>query len=234
MRVLVVDDDQDILDLVAFNLGKAGLDCRIALDGVQGLKLALTDSPDLIVLDIMLPGLTGIQVLERLKSDSVARGIPVILLTAKSQEADRVRGLELGADDYVTKPFSVRELVLRVRRTLDRVRPSVDEKNVLTFQGIEIDLDRHEVRIRDRVVSLTAIEFKLLAALIRNPGHVLTRARLLEDVWGYSYFGNTRTVDTHIQRLREKLGPASDCIETIRGYGYRVGIDEKAAPRAEN
>jgi DNA-binding response OmpR family regulator len=224
-KILVVDDDRDILDLLSFNLTKSGFQCLTAVDGRRGMDLALTDDPDLIVLDVMMPGESGIEVLKRLKYEPRTKDLPVIMLTAKSEEVDRILGLELGAEDYVSKPFSVRELLLRVQRILERVDQTVAvDSAVLKCNGISLSCERYEVRVQGSPVRLTTTEFNLLAYLLKNKGRVLSRDRLLEQVWGYRYGGTTRTVDTHIQRLRDKLGPESDCIETIRGVGYKVEV----------
>ena len=220
-KILVVDDDQDILELVSFNLEKAGYDCIVEASGERVVDRARRFSPDLMILDIMLPGISGLDILKKVRSEDGLKGIPVIMLTARTEEVDRVLGLELGADDYVTKPFSIRELVLRVQRVLERVGPD-DAGPVLKCNGISVDCDRYEVRVNGEPVRLTTTEFNLLAYLIRHKGRVLSRDRLLEQVWGYRYGGTTRTVDTHVQRLRDKLGDEADCIETIRGIGYRM------------
>jgi two-component system phosphate regulon response regulator PhoB len=220
-KILVIDDDQDILDLLCFNLERAGIQCISALDGTKGLELAFSDVPDLIVLDIMMPGFSGIEVLKKLKYEPATSRIPVVMLTAKGEEVDRVIGLELGAEDYVTKPFSVRELVLRIEKILRRFNQE-EEGHLFRCNGITLDSDRYEVRVKGASIRLTTTEFNLLAYLLRNKGRVLSRDRLLEHVWGYRYGGTTRTVDTHIQRLREKLGTEADCIETIRGVGYKL------------
>ncbi len=178
-------------------------------------------TPDLVVLDIMLPGVSGFELLKRLKYHQSLQRIPVVMLSAKSEEVDRILGLELGADDYVTKPFSVRELVLRIQRVLSRVQAD-EEPAVIRCGAISLDPDRYEVRVRGEEVRLTTTEFNLLHYLLRNRGRVVTRDRLLEQVWGYRYGGTTRTVDTHVQRLREKLGPEAGCLETVRGVGYRL------------
>jgi DNA-binding response OmpR family regulator len=219
--ILVVDDDPDILDLLSFNIERAGFECVVAADGAEALAIVQTRNPDLIVLDIMLPGVSGVEVLKRLKYDPETRRLPVIMLTAKGEEVDRVLGLELGADDYVTKPFSVRELVLRIRRILVRTDQS-EEAGLLKCNGITLDTERYEVKVRGAAVRLTNTEFNLLAFLLRNKDRVVSRDRLLEQVWGYRYGGTTRTVDTHVQRLRDKLGDESRCIETVRGVGYRM------------
>jgi len=220
-KILVIDDDQDIIDLLCFNLERAGIKCISALEGNTGLALAIDEVPDLVVLDIMMPGLSGIEVLKKLKFDQSTSRIPVVMLTAKGEEMDRVIGLELGAEDYVTKPFSVRELLLRIEKILRR--GSLEEEgHLLRCNGITLDSDRYQVLVRGDTISLTTTEFNLLAYLLRNKGRVISRDRLLEQVWGYRYGGTTRTVDTHIQRLREKLGSESGCVETVRGVGYRL------------
>lgn len=223
-KILVVDDDLDILDLVTFNLERAGFETLATGKGVEALQLLKREAPDLVVLDIMLPGMDGIEILKRAKSDPGVRPTPFIMLTAKSEEVDRILGLELGADDYLSKPFSVRELILRIRRTLERASAPEDTTQ-LRCDGILLDRERYEVRVEGDPVRLTNIEFNLLAYLLGNQGRVLTRDRLLEHVWGYRYTGTTRTVDTHVQRLRDKLGEAGGLIETVRGVGYRIESD---------
>jgi DNA-binding response OmpR family regulator len=221
-KILVVDDEEDILELVRFQLKKEGyrvLDCK---NGEEALRLALREKPDLVVLDIMLPGLSGIETLKRLKYQRQTQGIPVLMLTAKSEEMDRVLGFELGADDYVTKPFSVRELLLRIRAILKRLSPGTEGGAVLQCGPIALDRDRHEVKVDEKVLVLTTTEFKLLAFLLENQGRVVSRDQLLDKVWGYNYGGMTRTVDTHVQRLREKLGAEGACLQTIRGVGYKL------------
>ncbi|GAB4220465.1 MAG: response regulator transcription factor [Acidobacteriota bacterium] len=223
--VMVVDDDPDILDLVSFNLSRAGFGCVSAADGIQAWDTLQRRTPDLVVLDLMLPGVSGLDLLRRLKVHESFQRIPVVVLSARGEEVDRVLGLELGADDYVTKPFSVRELVLRVQRVLSRLNADEDSP-VMRCGGISLDPHRYEVKVQDQVVRLTTTEFNLLHCLLRNQGRVVTRDLLLEQVWGYRYGGTTRTVDTHVQRLREKLGPEASRLETVRGVGYRL---EKAA-----
>lgn len=221
-KILVVDDEEDILDLITFGLKKEGYRVVGSKNGQEALQLALQEKPDLVVLDIMLPGLSGIEVLKRLKYQRQTQAIPVLMLTAKAEEVDRVLGLELGADDYVTKPFSVREVLLRIRAILKRLSPSGDAAGVLECQGIALDRDRHEVRAGAELLELTTTEFNLLAFLLENQGRVVTRDQLLDKVWGYKYGGMTRTVDTHVQRLREKLGAQGVCLQTVRGVGYKL------------
>ena len=233
-RILVIDDDQDILDLVAFNLSRNGFRCYTAQRCSSGMDILVNEKPDLVILDIMLPGFNGLSLLEELKNNESTRRIPVIMLTAKGEESDRILGLEMGADDYVPKPFSVRELVLRVQRSLDRVELSGANPRLMC-NGITLDFDRYEVKAGGAEVHLTATEFKLLAFLLRNKGRVVSRSRLLEKVWGYNFDGTTRTVDTHIQRLREKLHAVSHGIQTVRGVGYKIvpsGIENNHAGSA--
>ena len=221
-KILVVDDEPDAVELVEFNLKSAGYEVVTAADGSEALKKARAHSPDLIVLDLMLPEVDGVEVCKILRRDPATSGIRVIMLTAKAAEIDRVLGLELGADDYVTKPFSPREIGLRIRAILRR-----GEKPEETLQAgpIRIDPARHEVRVNGKQVRLTSLEFKLLRTLMQRRGRVQERDKLLNDVWGYESVIDTRTVDTHVRRLREKLGPAGDIIETVRGFGYRLRED---------
>jgi two-component system phosphate regulon response regulator PhoB len=192
-----------------------------AVDGASGLEQARKERPGLIILDLMLPEMDGKDVCRALKSNSLTRSIPILILTAKAEEVDRVIGLELGADDYVTKPFSPRELVLRVKAILRRKEAPDEREKTIQVGDLLIDIDRHLVSSKKRPVLLTSTEFKLLVELVTNRGRVQTRERLLDKVWGYTYEGYARTVDTHIRRLREKLGPLGNTIETIRGVGYR-------------
>ena len=222
-KILVADDEEDVLDLVSMNLKNAGFDVVRAVDGPEAIHKARTQRPALIVLDLMLPGMSGLEVCKVLKGDPVTLKIPVIMLTAKAEEVDRIVGLELGADDYITKPFSPRELVLRVKSVLRRGTAAAADQNDLVKLGtISVDRARHQVRVKGRQIELTATEFKLLTLLIERRGRVQHRDKLLNDVWGYESVIDTRTVDTHVRRLREKLGAAADCIETVRGFGYRI------------
>ena len=218
-KILVIEDEQDVADLLALNLRKAGFRVSTAPDGVAGLQKARDDRPDFMILDLMLPKMSGLEVCRILKSDTATAQIPILMLTAKAEEIDRIVGLEFGADDYVTKPFSPREIVLRIRAIFRRGEKA-DES--LTAGPISIDPARHEVRIDGKQVHLTSIEFKLLRALMQRRGRVQERDRLLNEVWGYESVIDTRTVDTHVRRLREKLGKAGDAVETVRGFGYRL------------
>ncbi|MBF0531378.1 MAG: response regulator [Deltaproteobacteria bacterium] len=218
--ILVVDDEQDLRDLVQFNLERGGYAVLTSQDGLEALKLAKEKKPDLILLDLMLPGMDGKEVCRSLKQDESIRSIPVIMLTAKAEEIDRIIGFELGADDYITKPFNPRELVLRISAVLKRTKAPDTPVATLTSPGLEIDLERHKVLVDEQEIELTAMEFNLLTHLVSRRGRVQTREMLLEQVWGL-YEGYARTVDVHIRRLRQKLGPLKDHLETIRGFGYR-------------
>lgn len=221
-KILVADDEEDVLALVTSSLKAAGYSTLNADDGPAALASAREHMPALIVLDLMLPGMSGLEVCKALKSDSATKGIPIIMLTAKADEVDRILGFELGADDYMTKPFSPRELALRVQSVLRRTNAPVEPESVLKHGDISVDRVRHQVFIRGKEIELTATEFKLLSTLIERRGRVQSRDVLLNDVWGYESSIDTRTVDTHVRRLREKLGKTADCIETIRGFGYRM------------
>ncbi|QSO50183.1 response regulator transcription factor [Alicyclobacillus curvatus] len=227
-RVLVVDDEKSILKLVEYNLAQAGFEVITAEDGHRAVELVRSDAPDLLILDLMLPGMDGLQVCKTLRSDGIRT--PVIMLTARDDEIDRILGLELGADDYVTKPFSPRELVARVRAVLRRLGQQGDEKSdsddkVIEVGAIRIDSGKHEVYVRDERIELTSREFELLVYLCRHTGNVLSRNQLLENVWGYDYPGDTRIVDVHISHLRDKIevnAKAPDIIKTVRGVGYKL------------
>jgi two-component system phosphate regulon response regulator PhoB len=225
-KILVVDDEPDALEVLGFKLKEAGFAPIFAKDGVRAIAAARDERPALIVLDLMLPEVDGLEVCKILRRDPGTAMIPILMLTAKASEMDRVLGLELGADDYVTKPFSPRELVLRIKKLLARVKAADDPVTQLRFAELEIDVPRHEVTIAGKTVVLTATEFKLLELLARRRGRVQTRERLLQDVWGYENPIDSRTVDTHMRRLREKLGDTARFLETIRGVGYRFVADE--------
>jgi len=220
--ILIIEDEKDLAGLVAFNLEKEGYRILLAADGVMGLEKARTNSPDLILLDLMLPGLAGTEICKALKSGEKTSRIPVIILTAKGEEIDRVVGFEVGADDYVVKPFSTRELLLRVKAVLRRSGAELTPEKTVTVGTVAIDTYRHTVTVAGKSIELSAIEFKLLLTLAQRTGRVQSRDQLLKDVWGYGYGGDTRTVDTHLTRLRAKLGEAGDLIRTIRGFGYKM------------
>jgi len=218
-KILIVDDEPEAVELVEFNLKQAGYDVASAVDGAEALKKTRALLPSLIVLDVMLPEMDGLEVCKMLRRDPATAAIPIIMLTAKAAEIDRVLGLELGADDYLTKPFSPRELVLRVKKILQRGRS--EEAESLKFGDLLIDVPRHLVSWRGKKMDLTATEFKLLTVLAQRRGRVQSRDHLLRDVWEYNSLVDTRTVDTHMRRLREKLGPAAKYLDTVRGVGYR-------------
>ena len=216
---MIIEDESDVADLLTLNLRKAGFKTSTAADGATGLQKVRDARPDFIILDLMLPKMSGLEVCKILKTDTATSHTPILMLTAKAEEIDRIVGLEFGADDYVTKPFSPREVVLRIRAILRRGETPEER---LKAGPISIDPARYEVRVNGRQVHLTSIEFKLLQKLIQRRGRVQERDRLLNEVWGYESVIDTRTVDTHVRRLREKLGKAGDAIETIRGFGYRL------------
>ena len=224
-RILVVDDEPDAVELVAFNLKAAGFEVISAEDGEVALTKARSFSPELIVLDVMLPAVDGLEVCKILRRDPATAEIPIIMLTAKAGEIDRVLGLELGADDYLTKPFSPRELVLRVKNLLSRREAPTKKADHFHFAELTIDVPRHMVLVDDKKIDLTPTEFKLLILLAERRGRVQSRERLLQDVWEYDSLIDTRTVDTHVRRLREKLEKAARFIDTVRGVGYRF-LDE--------
>ena len=221
----MVDDEPDAVELIKFNLAQAGYEVITAADGTAALKQARAAQPGLIILDIMLPEIDGFEVCKLLRRDAATVNIPILMLTAKAAEIDRVLGLELGGDDYVTKPFSPRELVLRVKKILDRGRAAAPAKpDHFKIGELAIDVPRHQVSWRGRAIELTATEFKLIALLVERSGRVQSREQLLRDVWEYDTMIDTRTVDTHMRRLREKLGPAAKHLDTVRGVGYRFMV----------
>lgn len=219
--ILVVEDEKDLAELIAFHLEKEGFRPVIAEDGVSALSEARANPPQLILLDMMLPGMMGTEVLRLLKSSEKTAAVPVVVLTAKGEEIDRVVGFELGADDYVVKPFSVRELMLRIRAVLRR-QGETPKASLIVLGHLSIDTDQHLVTVGGEEVQLTSTEYKLLMNLAERPGRVQSRELLLQNVWGYNYIGDTRTVDTHLTRLRSKLGEAGEMIKTVRGFGYKI------------
>lgn len=226
--VLIVEDEADIAEILAFNLQQAGYETRAVRSGQEALSLLTKQHtlPDLVLLDLMLPDMSGNEICKRLRSDSATQALPVIMLTARGEEVDRVLGLELGADDYVVKPFSVRELLLRVRAVLRRGAPEEPAATaVRKFGCLRIDEEAHRIWVHDAEVSLTALEFRLITTLLDRRGRVQTRERLLEEVWQMPAELTTRTVDTHVKRLRQKLGDAGGYVQTVRGVGYRF-VDE--------
>jgi DNA-binding response OmpR family regulator len=220
-RVLVIDDEPDMLELIEVNLTRGGFEVLSASNGKDGLEMARQTVPELIVLDVMLPELGGLEVCKSLRRDSATADIPILMLTARATEIDRVLGLELGADDYVTKPFSTRELVLRVKNLLRRKTNKVTDDSQIQVGGLSIDRARHRICFKGRPLDLTLTEFKLVTVLAERRGRVQSRDQLLKDVWGYNSAIDTRTVDTHMRRLRHKLGGAARYLDTVRGVGYR-------------
>lgn len=230
-NVLIVDDEQDVLQLVEANLRRAGYSIMTSKDGRHALAMARNERPDIMILDLMLPSMSGLDVCKALKGDAATAKLPILMLTAKDEEIDKVVGFELGADDYMTKPFSPRELVLRVnalqrrcagwQREGNGAGPGM-ESGMLRTGEITLDHDRCEVRVGSKPVAFSRMEFNLLATLVKQPGHVFSREKLLSEVWGYASDIETRAVDMHVLRVREKLGRAADCIETVRGFGYRI------------
>ena len=227
-KILVVDDELNIQELIKFNLKSKGYDVLVAGDGLKALKLAKEEKPDLILLDLMLPGMDGYDVCSEIRRNNSISFIPIIMITAKGEEFDKVHGLELGADDYITKPFSVKELLARVKAVLRRTTIQVFE-DVYSFGDIVVDFEKHEVVKDKNKIDLTYKEFELLSEFIKNKGRVMTRDYLLEKIWGYEYIGETRTVDVHIRHLRKKIeedDKKPKYIETIRGIGYRFSLGE--------
>ena len=225
-KILIVDDEEDILTLLEYNLENAGFKVISADDGPEAVKLAKKEKPALIILDIMLPSMEGTEVCKAIKRDNTTNHIPIIMLTAKGEEVDRIVGLELGADDYITKPFSPRELVLRVKAVLKRRHGGEENEGTITAGNIRIDLERSVVISYGKPLKLTATEFKLLVELVKARGKVLSRDDLLDRVRGTDYYVTDRTIDTHIRRLREKLGESAKHIETVRGFGYKFQEEE--------
>lgn len=225
-HVLIIEDEEHISELIKYNLESAGYKVSAAYDGEEGLKAIFAQKPDLVILDLMLPKVDGITVCNKVRNNRETEDISIIMLTAKSSEMDKIIGLELGADDYITKPFSVRELQARIKTVLRRTKTSnvAQETGVIRVEDIEIDLDQHEVRRGNERFVLTLKEFQLLKMLADNRGKVLTRNFLLDEIWGYDYFGETRTVDVHIRHLRAKIDDENNgnLIETVRGVGYKI------------
>jgi len=226
-RILIVEDDKNIAKLVKFNLEKAGYDCTTAATGEKALEILGERPVDLIILDIMLPGMDGYEICRAIKEKEKLKNIPIIMLTAKGEEVDRIVGLELGADDYIVKPFSPRELVLRVKAILKRGKVEEAKRDIMAAGDITVDIPKHKVMVKGKPVDLTQMEFKLLVTLIERRSRVQTRERLLSDVWNMDTSVDTRTIDTHVKRLREKLGKSGDLIETVRGLGYKFKEEDE-------
>lgn len=223
-KILVVDDEDHIVELISYNLMNSGYKVITANNGIDAVKLAKEEKPKLMLLDLMIPGLDGYDVCKSIRSDNETKDISVIMLTAKGEELDKILGLELGADDYMTKPFSIRELLARIKAVLRRTKSLGGSEEVFKTNGIIINFDRREVLISDKKIDLTLKEFELLEILVKNRGKILTRETLLDKIWGYEYVGETRTVDVHIRYLRKKIevdDKNPKFIETIRGVGYR-------------
>ena len=220
--IYCVEDEQNIRELLLYSLQSSGYQVRGFAEGAEFKKALEEQKPELILLDIMLPGEDGLEILKKLKCSSKTKSIPVIMVTAKGSEYDKVIGLDSGADDYVTKPFGMMELVSRIKAVLRRSKGSQERENP-EIQGVHIDVKKHEVTVDGRTVPLTLKEFELLEKLMRNEGIVLTRDQLLTEIWGYDFDGETRTVDVHIRTLRQKLGEKGEIIQTVRGVGYRIG-----------
>lgn len=224
-KILIIEDDDHIIELLKFNVENNGYAVSVAMDGHEGLDKAINELPDLILLDLMLPGIDGIEICNKLKNKDRTKEIPIIMLTAKGHETDKILGLEIGADDYMTKPFSVRELMTRIKVVFRRYAHEVPKKQAtkIVIGDLEIDHEKHEVTREGEVVKLTLKEYQLLEYLAENRGKVLSRNALLDRVWGYDYFGETRTVDVHIRHLRKKIDDDNaEIIETIRGVGYKI------------
>ncbi|MDV4151241.1 response regulator transcription factor [Clostridium sp. AL.422] len=223
-KILVVDDEDHIVELISYNLISSGYNVITANNGVDAVRLSKEENPSLILLDLMIPGLDGYDVCKAIRSDSNTKDISIIMLTAKGEELDKILGLELGADDYITKPFSIRELLARIKAILRRTKSSVDNEELYKSSEMSINFERREVNILDKKIDLTLKEFELLEILVKNRGKILTRETLLDKIWGYEYYGETRTVDVHIRYLRKKIESDDKnpkFIETIRGVGYR-------------
>ncbi len=225
-KILIIEDEEDLSQLLDHYLNKEGFQTLVAADGLQGLKLARTQSINLIILDLMLPELNGLEICKKLRMEPKTSHLPIMILTAKGEETDKVVGLELGADDYMTKPFSPKELVARVRAIARRLERQGTTQSQYRYGDLELNVPTHEVKWEGREVQLTAKEFNLLLELLKSKGRVLTRDFLLNNVWGYEYYGTTRTVDVHIRRLREKIPLLAQAILTVKPYGYKLREEE--------
>lgn len=226
-KVLIVEDDKNISKLIKYNLEKNNFNCFVAYNTEEAEDILKRYSIDLIILDIMLPGMDGFEFCKLLRQDEKTKQIPIIMLTAKAEEIDRIIGFELGADDYIVKPFSIRELILRVKAVLRRTKIKPEEKDILKADFLEVNILQHKVTVDGKEIELTPMEFKLLVALMKRPGWTKTRKMLLEEVWDIYSEVNTRTVDTHIKRLREKLGKAGKFIKTVVGFGYKFEEEDE-------
>ncbi len=220
--ILIIEDDRDIVELLKHYLEKENFVLKDAPDGFSGLKRAKAENFDLIILDIMLPEMDGLEVCKELRGDPKTASVPIIMLTAKTEEIDKIVGLELGADDYVTKPFSPKELVARVKALLRRAERRPEKERIYHYGRLTLDLSKHEVVFNNKPIELTSKEFDLLECLLRSKGRVLSRDYLMDEVWGYDYYGGMRTVDVHIRRLREKIPALSESIQTVKNLGYKL------------
>jgi DNA-binding response OmpR family regulator len=221
-KILIIEDDKDIVELVGHYLEKENFVLTEASDGFSGLKKARAENFDLVILDIMLPEMDGLEVCRELRSDPKTKSVPIIMLTAKGEETDKIVGLELGADDYITKPFSPKELIVRVKALLRRIERKAEKEKVYRYGNLTLDLSRHEVTFNNKTAELSSKEFDLLECLLRSKGRVLSRDYLMDEVWGYDYYGGMRTVDVHIRRLREKIPFLSKAIQTVKNLGYKL------------
>lgn len=227
-KILVVDDEEHIVELIKYNLMSSGYDVIACNNGIDAVNLAMNERPNLILLDLMIPGKDGYDVCKEIRSKAEIKNTSIIMLTAKSEEFDKILGLELGADDYITKPFSVRELLARVKAVLRRISVKEEQNDIVVFGDLAANFEKREIRIKDTKIDLTLKEFELLEMLIKNRGKILRREMLLDKIWGYEYIGETRTVDVHIRYLRKKIEDDDKnpkFIETIRGVGYRFNPD---------
>lgn len=221
-KVLIIEDDRDVVELVRHYLEKESFSLESAEDGVSGIEKALNYKPDLIILDLMLPELDGLEVCKELKSNPKTSSIPIIMLTAKGEESDKVVGLELGADDYLVKPFSPKELIARIKALLRRYKKIPEKEKFYSYGKLTLDSSKYEVHFEGNLIELTLKEFALLECLLRNKGRVLSRDFLMDEVWGYDYYGGMRTVDVHVRRLREKIPALSSAIQTVKNLGYKL------------
>jgi two-component system alkaline phosphatase synthesis response regulator PhoP len=221
-KILIIEDDKDIVELLRHYLQKENFVLKDASDGFSGLKKVKSENFDLVILDIMLPEMSGLEVCKELRGDPKTVSIPIIMLTAKSEETDKIVGLELGADDYVTKPFSPKELIARIKALLRRVERKPEKEQIYHYGKLTLDSSKHEVTLDNKSIPLTSKEFYLLESLLRSKGRVLSRDYLMNQVWGYDYYGGMRTVDVHIRRLREKIPELSSAIQTVKNLGYKL------------
>jgi len=226
-KILIVEDEKNIAKLIRYNLERSDYDCTTAKSGEDAVSIIKKQAFDLMILDIMLPGIDGLEVCRKIKEDPGLKNIPIIILTAKGEEVDRVVGLELGADDYIVKPFSPRELILRIKAILKRGKALGAKKDLITIGDISVDIPKHKVMVKNKDIELTRMEFKLLVTLMERSGRLQDRDRLLNDVWNIDSMISTRTIDTHIKKLREKLGRSGRMIETVRGMGYKFKEDDE-------